>query len=44
MCYSLMYVCMYVYRIMTRHMSQAIRLRRKNTSQLAVGNTEKMYR
>ena len=26
---------------MTRHMSHAIRLRTKNTSQLTVGNTEK---
>ena len=35
-----MYACMYI-EFMTRHMSQAIRLRGKNTSQLTVGNTEK---
>ena len=37
---SISYVCIYV-EFMTRHMSQAIRLRGKNTSQLTVGNTEK---
>ena len=35
-----MYVCMYI-EFMTRHMSQAIRLCGKNTSQLTVSNTEK---
>ena len=38
---NIRYVCMYV-EFMTRHMSQVIRLREKNTSQLTVGNTEKM--